>query len=171
MALLDAAKRFLILLPTSWTTCIVWSLAKINKHVVAVRLARLLATLGAQQNINGLQDGPNKATFWDSKTPNTQHGHNRHRNAKYMIIPLALVDPQQIICSWFLCLNIYQTMVFYFMLSWKWTNKASWKTARGRTSPDGDVLGTILGPKSKSRGAQDWPQIGPKRKKTSATIE
>jgi hypothetical protein len=30
---------------------------------------------------------------------------------------------------------------------------------------------TILGPKSKSRGAQERPKIDPKRKKTSATIE
>ena len=50
------------------------------------------------------------------------------------------------------------------MLSWKWT-KGILETPRSRKSPDGDVLGTILSPKSKSRGAQDRPKIVPKRKK------
>ena len=56
------------------------------------------------------------------------------------------------------------------MLTWKRTKRPLGDLKRPKKSRR-RLFWTILGPKSKSRGAQERPKIGPKRKKTSATID
>jgi hypothetical protein len=55
------------------------------------------------------------------------------------------------------------------MLTWKRTKRPLGDLKRPKKSRR-RLFWTILGPKSKSRGAQERPKIGPKRKKASANI-
>ena len=56
------------------------------------------------------------------------------------------------------------------MLTWKWTKRPLGDLERPKKSRR-RLFCTMLGPKSKSRGAQERPQIGPKRQKPTATID
>ena len=87
-ALLGPKKRFWIDLSTSSKISIFWTLSKINKNGVAVRLVRILAALGAPKSKKSTPTWAPKATFVDPKTVTMQHDVNLHRNTNYTMIPL-----------------------------------------------------------------------------------
>ena len=153
-ALLGPKKRFWIDLSTSSKIRIFWTLSKINKNGVAVRLVRILAALGAPKSKNIPQHGPKKRHLWTPKRSQCNMMSIFIETQIILWFPwyFALFDPQQSICSLFLCLKIYQKW------SSTWSSLGNWQkgvleTSRGRKCPNGDVLGRF--------GAPSWNQEGP----------
>ena len=113
-----------------------WTLSKINKNGVAVRLVRLLAALGAPKSKKRPQHGPKKRHFW---TPNGQNAtccqssskHKFYNNSPAILLYLILNK------LYFRCFCVLRSIKsdLRFYLHLEMDKKASWRRQEAEKVP------------------------------------